>query len=120
MRIIVVGYGRVGRQVFRLLAGRNHSIVVIDKDRSILEKMSEEAGVRVLIGDAVDPDLLRQAGADKVDVLGALTREENTNLMVAQIARIAFNIPKVIAMVYDPQREESFHSIGVDTLKITV
>ena len=120
MKIIIVGYGRVGTQLVRLLAHKNHSIVVIDKEHDALEKAPEEAGVRVLIGDAVDPDMLRQAGADKADVLLALTREENTNLMVAQMARIAFQVPKVIAMVYDPQREISFHAAGVDTLQITV
>ena len=53
-------------------------------------------------------------------MLLALTREENTNLMVVQIARVAFRIPRVIAMVYDPQRDENFCSMGIDTLKITV
>jgi len=120
MKIIMVGYGRVGMQVFRLLSGKDHSIVIIDKDRSILEKTVEETHVRVLIGDAVDPDLLAQAGTDKADVVLALTREENTNLMVAQIARVAFNVPKVIALVYDPQREKSFHAAGVEALTLTV
>lgn len=120
MKIIIVGYGRVGTQVFRLLAGKNHSIVIIDKDRAILEKTVEETHTRVLIGDAVDADLLRQAGAESADVLLALTREENTNLMVAQMARVAFKIPKVIALAYDPQREKSFYSLGVESLTLTV
>ncbi len=120
MKIIIVGYGRVGTQVFRLLADKNHSIVIIDKDRAILDKTVEETHTRVLIGDAVDPDLLRQADADGADVLLALTREENTNLMVAQIARVAFKIPKVIALAYDPQRENSFYSLGVEALTLTV
>ena len=96
MKIIIVGYGRVGTQLVRLLAHKDHSIVIIDKERGALEKAPEEAGVRVLMGDAVDPDMLRQAGADTADILLALTREENTNLMVAQMARIAFKVPKVI------------------------
>ena len=121
MKIILVGYGRLGMQAVKLLAGQNHSLVVIDKDRNAAEKsISEDAGIRVLVGDAVDPDLLREAGAEKADVLLALTRQENTNLMAAQIARIVFNVPKTIAVVYDPQREKSFQAAGIDTLKITV
>ncbi len=120
MNIIIVGYGRVGAQVVKLLSSRNHSLVVIDKDRSVLEKSLVDEGVKVLIGDAVDPDLLREAGAEKADVLLALTREENTNLMAAQIARIAFKVPKTIAAVYDPQRESGFHAAGIDTASLTV
>jgi trk system potassium uptake protein TrkA len=120
MKIIVVGYGRVGTQVVRLLRGQDHSIVVIDKNRSALEKAVEDAHVKVLIGDSTDPDMLRKAGIEGTDVLLALTREENTNLMAAQIARVAFGVPKAIAMIYDPQREESFRAAGIDTLQITV
>ena len=120
MKIIIVGYGRVGKQIVRLLAGKNHSIIVIDKDRRSIDKEPQQHGLRMIAGDAVDPDMLRQAEAENADVLLALTREENTNLMVAQTARIAFKIPKVIAMVYDPQRDCSFHTAGIDTLQITV
>src|ERR1043165_5019453 len=112
MKIIVVGYGRVGTQVVRMLRGQNHSIVVIDKNRDALEKAVEEAQVKVLTGDTTDPDMLKRAGIEGADVLLALTREENTNLMAAQIARVAFNVPKAVAMIYGPQREEAFRSMG--------
>src|SRR3972149_2388741 len=102
MKIIVVGYGRVGTQVVRLLRGQDHSVGGIDKDRGALEKAVEDAQVKVLIGDCTDPDMMRKAGAETADVLVALTREENTNLMAAQIARMAFRIPKAIAMIYQP------------------
>jgi trk/ktr system potassium uptake protein len=119
VKIIIVGYGRIGTQVLRLLANKNHNIIVIDKDSHILSA-PKQPGVTMVVGDAVDPDLLRQVEAEKADVLMALTREENTNLMVVQIARVAFHIPTVIAMVYDPQRDESFCPLGINTLKITV
>jgi trk system potassium uptake protein TrkA len=119
MKIIVVGYGRVGSQVVRLLRGQEHSVVVIDKDRGALEKAVGDAQVKVLIGDCTDPDMLRKAGAESADVLMALTREENTNLMAAQIARIAFHVPKAIAMIYEPHREHCFSASGIETLQIT-
>lgn len=120
MKIIVVGYGRVGTQVVRLLSGQDHSIVVIDKNRSALEKAVEDAHAKVLIGDCTDPDMMRKADAEGADVLLALTREENTNLMAAQIARVVFHIPKAIAMIYDPQRARSFVASGIETMQITV
>jgi trk system potassium uptake protein TrkA len=120
MKIIIVGYGRVGTQVLRILGTKNHSIVIVDKNRAVLERTVEQAGVKVLIGDAVDPDLLRQAGAESADVLLALTRDENTNLMVAQMARVVFKVPKVMAVVYDAERERSFHACGIGALTLTI
>ena len=102
MKIIIIGYGRVGTQVLQMLSAKDHSIVIVDKNRGVLDRTVQETGVRVLIGDAVDPDMLRQAGVEKADVLLALTRDENTNLMVAQMARIVFKVPKVMAVVSSP------------------
>lgn len=118
MKIIVVGYGRVGTQVVRLFAGQGHSVVVIDRSSAALDKGIVETNVRTMIGDSVDPDILGRAGADKADAVLALTRDENTNLMVAQIAKMVFKVPKVVAMVYDPSREHSFKAAGISTLKI--
>lgn len=120
MRIIVIGYGRVGSQFVKKIDTPAHEVVVIDKERTALDRPDLPKSVRFLIGNAIDEDLLREAGADSADVMMALTRHENTNLMIAQIARVVFNVPKVIAVVYDPQREASFHEAGIETLAITV
>ncbi len=120
MKIIVIGFGRLGSQVVRRIDTQENEVVVIEKERSMLERPDLPRGVRSYIGNAIDEDLLREAGADSADVLLALTRDENTNLMIAQIARVAFDVPKVTAVVYDPQREASFHEAGIETLAITV
>ncbi|HUZ46631.1 MAG TPA: NAD-binding protein [Terriglobia bacterium] len=120
MKIIVIGYGRVGSQFVKKVDASAHQIVVIDKERSVIEHADPPRGVKFLYGNATDEDLLREAGAETADVMLALTRDENTNLMIAQIARVLFNIPKVIAVVYDPQRESYFHEAGIETLAITV
>jgi trk/ktr system potassium uptake protein len=119
MKIIVIGYGRVGSQFVKKVDTRLHQVVVVDKESSALEGAAAAAGVRFLYGNAIDEDLLRDAGADSADIMLALTRDENTNLMVAQIARVIFNIPRVIAIVYDADRESYFHEAGVETLAIT-
>ena len=116
MKIIVIGYGRVGRQFVSRLDTDVHELVVIDKESQILEKFERDSKVRTLSGNATDEDLLREAGAEEADVLLALTRDENTNLMVAQIAKVIFNVPKVLAIIYDPDREASFHELGIEGL----
>lgn len=120
MRIILIGYGRVGSQLVKKLDARTHEVIVVDRERSVINQPDGPRGVKFLIGNAIDEDLLREAGADSADVLMALTRHENTNLMIAQIARVLFNVPKVIAIVYDPQRQAYFHEAGIETLAIAV
>lgn len=120
MKILVIGYGRMGSQFVRKVDLERNEVVVIDKASSVLNRSDRPAGVKFLIGNAIDEDLLREAGIEHADVMLALTREENTNLMIAQIGRVVFNVPKVIAVVYDPQREASFHEAGIETLAISV
>ncbi len=120
MRIIVVGYGRLGTQVVRQLDTSEHEVVVIDKQRALGERTGRSAGVRFLGGNAIDPDLLQAAGAPGAGALFALTRDENTNLMVAQLAKSVFRIPRVMAVVYDPAREPSYRAAGIQTMALTV
>jgi trk system potassium uptake protein TrkA len=120
MRIICVGYGRLGSQVVKLLDARKHQVVAIDKESGVLEHPDRVQGARFLFGNAIDEAILREAGAAEADALFALTRDENTNLMVAQMARSMFDVRRVIAVVYDAPREETFRAAGIETLPITV
>jgi trk system potassium uptake protein TrkA len=119
MKIIVIGYGRVGSQFIKKVDKQAHQVVVIDKERSVLERGAPPEGVQFVYGNAIDEDLLRDAGAESADIMLALTRDENTNLMLAQMARVIFNVPRVVAIVYDPDRESYFHEAGIETLAIT-
>ncbi len=120
MRIIVVGHGRLGSQVVKHLDTQQNEVIVIDKQRELLRRPDRDPNVRFIAGNATDPDLLREAGAEQAGALFALTRDENTNLMVAQVARTVFNIPKVMAVVYDPAREPSYRAAGIETMALTV
>ena len=68
------------------------------------------------VGVSIDQDVLRHAGIEGCDVVIAVTRDDNTNLMVAQLARDIFGVPKVISRVSDPRREEVFSSFGLSTI----
>jgi len=120
MRIIVVGHGRLGSQVVKHLDTQQNEVIVIDKQRELLRRPDRDPNVRFMAGNATDPDLLREAGAEQAGALFALTRDENTNLMVAQVARTVFNISKVMAVVYDPAREPSYRAAGIETMALTV
>ena len=120
MRIIIVGYGRLGSQVVRALDKAKHEVIVLDKQRALLQKPGRDTNIKLLAGNAIDPDVLRAAGAEGADALFALTRDENTNLMVAQVARSLFKIPKIMAVVYDPAREPYYRAAGIETMALTV
>jgi trk system potassium uptake protein TrkA len=120
MKIIVIGYGRVGSQFVKKIDTKANEVVVVDRERAVLGLADLPKEVRVFIGNAIDEGLLRDAGAEKADVMLALTRDENTNLMIAQIGRVLFNIPRVMAVVYEPQRVTYFQEAGIETLAIAV
>lgn len=120
MRIILVGFGRIGKELVGRLAEDNHQLVIVDKNRSMIERAARHLKARVVVGDATDPDLLREAGADKCDLLLALTRNENSNLMAAQIAKVVFGVPRVVALVYDSERQSNFQEAGIETFPVAL
>lgn len=120
MKIICIGYGRLGKPVVKLLREKQHEVIVIDKEPAVLEPRQEARQAKVIQGNAIDEEVLRQAGAEGADACFSLTRDENTNLMVAQVARDVFKIPRTIAVVYDPAREDIYRAAGIETLPLTL
>jgi len=119
LHIIVVGCGRLGSYLANKLSHDGHSVVVIDNDESAFNALSSEySGFRVE-GDVTEFAVLKEVKPDKADVVIATTREDNVNLMVAQIARRIFRVPRVMARVFDPKREEIYRDLGVETISPT-
>ncbi len=120
MNVLVIGYGRVGREVMRLLLGGPHRLRLIERERGVLEADWARLRDLAVVGDALDMDILREAGIGQADVVMALTPEENTNLAIAQMARHIFQVKRVIALAYDPTRREDFQQAGAEVLLLTV
>ena len=114
--ILIVGCGRLGSHLANRLSRIGNSVVVIDRDESTFNNLSSDfSGFRVH-GDATQIAILREAKINKADVFIATTHEDNVNLMVAQVARRIFNVPKVLARVFDPRREEVYAQLDIDTI----
>lgn len=107
MRITVIGYGRVGSRTVKALAARGHQITLIDKDTTRLSRASQVEGLSLVHGNGIDVDVQREAGMEQADLLLAVTRDDNVNLMSAQVARAYFNVPRAIARVYEPSHAEA-------------
>ncbi|HET9531191.1 MAG TPA: NAD-binding protein [Blastocatellia bacterium] len=107
MRIVIIGYGRVGSRTVEALLKRGHEIAVIDKEGTRLSRASQLEGVELFQGNGIDVDVQREAGMGEADMLLAVTRDDNVNLMAAQVARSHFHVPLVIARVYEPSHAEA-------------
>jgi trk system potassium uptake protein TrkA len=116
MKIIIVGYGRVGRRTVAALVGKGHEITVIDRETTRLGRAVDFHEVKLIRGNGIDVDVQRLAGVDRADLLLAVTREDNVNLMAAQVARTIFKVPRAIARVYEPSHGE----VSIDPQMITV
>lgn len=117
--IIIVGCGRLGATLANQLSGLGSSVVVIDHDEAAFQYLSTQFSGFQIVGNAAELAVLHQAKIEGADCLLAVTRCDNVNLMVAQVARTVFQVPKVVARVYDPNREQVYRQFGIDTISPT-
>ena len=120
MYIIIIGCGRVGSELAKLLATEGHDVVVIDKNPASFERLGDTFNGMTLAGGGFDLNLLKQAGIYKSDAFCAVTNGDNTNLICAQVAKKIFKVPKVFARIYDPQRAHIYAALGLDIISGTI
>jgi trk system potassium uptake protein TrkA len=114
--VIIVGGGRVGSRLARLLLAEGHEVKLIDHRPEVLERLEHElpAGT-VVAGDGSSPAVLEAAGIRRAKVLAAAMAEDEANLVVTTLARFEFNVPRVIARINDPENAWMFNAeMGVD------
>ena len=99
MNIIICGAGRVGFAIAKLLTEQNHSVTVIDQSSEDIQKINEALDVKAIVGKATSPIILENANSKEADMIIAVTRNDEINMMVCQIAYSLFKIPKKIARV---------------------
>jgi trk/ktr system potassium uptake protein len=123
MFILVCGCGRVGSSVARAMLRDGHEVSCLDEDPESharlevgLEKSWEDLGGHFTVGTALEIDALMEAGIDRADAFIASTDGDNTNIIVAQIAKQRFNVPNVVARILDPLRAEWYEKHGVHTI----
>ena len=99
MNIIICGAGRVGFTIAKLLTEQNHSVTVIDQSSEDIQKINESLDVKAIVGKATYPSILEKANAVDADMIIAVTRNDEINMLICQIAYTAFKIPKKIARI---------------------
>jgi trk system potassium uptake protein TrkA len=120
MYVIIVGCGRVGSELAKLLSNEGHNVVVIDKTQAAFERLGGTFNGLTMVGNGFDLKLLKQVGIEKADAFCAVTNGDNTNLISAQVAKKIFKVSKVLARVYDPQRAHIYAALGLDIISGTI
>lgn len=117
MNIVILGCGRVGARLAASLDGEGHRVSIIDRNPDAFRRFLDESfGGQAIVGVGIDEDVLRRAGIEDADVFVAATDLDNVNATAGQIAQHIFRVPKVIARMYDPLREELYQAIGLTTV----
>ncbi len=114
-----MGCGRVGAQLAAMLDEDGHEVTIMDREPYSFRRLPPSFGGTALVGDGTDEDSLRRAGIEQADAFVAVTQGDNRNVMAAQIARHIFHVPKVGCRIYDPLREELYHTLGLETISPT-
>jgi len=115
MYVIVVGAGKVGYYLSKRLLTEGHEVVLMEKDRRRASMLTEELGDVVMQGDGCEIRLMAEAGFGRADTIVAVTGDDEDNLVVCQMAKRQFSVPRTIARVNNPTNEELFARLGIDT-----
>ncbi len=113
---MVVGCGRVGSSLAGSVADAGHTVGVIDKRASAFVRLAPDFAGRTVTGFGFDRDRLVEAGIEQAGAVAAVTSGDNSNIVVARIARETFGVERVVARIYDPGRAAIYQRLGIPTV----
>lgn len=116
MRYLIVGCGRVGSALAKLLDADGHEVIVVDENPAAFKRLGAKFKGHVEVGTGIDYDVLKRAGAERAEGFIAVTDGDNRNVMAALIAQRMFKIKRIVARIYDPPRGALYRELGIDTV----
>ncbi|HEY6487161.1 MAG TPA: NAD-binding protein [Candidatus Cybelea sp.] len=116
MRYLIVGCGRVGSSLAKLLESDGHEVIVVDENAAAFKRLGPNFKGHVVVGTGIDYDVLKRAGGATADGVIAVTNGDNRNIMAALIAQRMFKIQRIVARIYDPPRGQMYRQLGVQTV----
>jgi trk system potassium uptake protein len=114
MYIIIAGSGKVGYNLAKGLLAEGHEVALIEKDKARFQELADEFGENVILGDASDSFILKQTGTNRCELLVAASGRDEDNLVICQMAKTVFMVPKTLARVNDPKNDILFTTLGID------
>ena len=116
MFAVIIGCSEIGYHLAKSLLATGHEVVVVEKDQERCQLLIDEVGSISLQGDGTDEAILKQAGLARADVLIAVAGRDDTNLVICQMSKHVFSVPRTMAVIRDPKNESLFHVLGVDVV----
>lgn len=116
MKMVIVGGGKVGWNLARIMLERRHTVSLIERDRQKCEKLADELDAAIFRGDGTNVAVLEAAGTQDTDVFMTVTGSDQDNLVACQVARDHFHAKKVISRVNDPRNIETFRVLGIENI----
>ena len=116
MKIIIIGCGRLGSGLAQTLNLRGHTITAVDNDPAAFERLGPGFKGQTIVGVGFDREVLLKASIKRADGLAAVTASDEVNLVAARMAGQFFQVPRVVARVYDPRKAEIYRRMGVQRL----
>lgn len=113
---IIIGCGRLGASLANQLSNTEKNVLIMDHNNDSFRRLASNFGGLSVVGDGTDFDKLRESGIEDASSVIAVTNDDNTNIMVAQIARELFGVERVIARLYDPECESVYKKLGINTI----
>jgi trk system potassium uptake protein TrkA len=114
MYILIGGGGQVGYYLAKALQQQEHEVLLLEKNPIRVRQLSEEIGAAVTKGDACEARVLADVGCERADLVVAVTGEDEDNLVICQVAKAKFKVPRTIARVNNPRNDELFRKLGID------
>ena len=116
MYIIVGGGGDIGYYVTKSLFDRGHEVLLIERDAVRYQSLKEELGQSVVCGDACEARTMDEVGANRADVVIAVTGEDEDNMVICQVAKTRYKVNRTMARLNNPKHEEIFQMAGIDII----
>ena len=116
MYVVIVGCSEAGFYLSRALVASGHEVSVIERDLDRYQLLTEDLGIMAVQGDGSDTEVLLKAGAERADVVAALTGIDATNLVICQTVQHMFQTPRTMTLLKDPKNEAIFHQLGIDVV----
>ena len=118
MHVVIMGCGRVGSELAARLESGDHTVAVIDKNPAAFRMLRYQFKGKKIEGYGFDEDILREAGIERAEAFAAVSSGDNSNIVAARLAREKFEVPLVVARIYDPRRAEIYQRLGIPTVAI--